>query len=113
VEFRLAKSDVFFYIVCKECSSYASLNLFYAFKGTHDCFIYLALHNKISCNLRRINSYKPINPFKSNFSANRKLPSSYLFWAVKRLMDYLQLSYSFKREKHGETEKVQPALSVG
>jgi hypothetical protein len=24
----------------------------------------------------------------------------------------LQLSYSFKREKHGDTERVQPALSV-
>jgi hypothetical protein len=46
-------------------------------------------------------------------TANRILPSSYLFWAVKRLVDYLYLSYSFKREKHGETEKVQPALSVG
>jgi hypothetical protein len=29
------------------------------------------------------------NPFQSNFSANRTLPSSYLFWAVKRLVDYL------------------------
>jgi hypothetical protein len=29
------------------------------------------------------------NPFQSNFSANRILPSSYLFWAVKRLVDYL------------------------
>jgi hypothetical protein len=25
-----------------------------------------------------------LNPFQSNFSANRILPSSYLFWAVKR-----------------------------
>jgi hypothetical protein len=53
------------------------------------------------------------NPFQSNFSANRILPSSYLFWAVKRLVDYVKLSYSFKREKHGETERVQPVLSVG
>jgi hypothetical protein len=30
-----------------------------------------------------------INPFQSNFSANRILPSSYLFWAVKGLVDYL------------------------
>jgi hypothetical protein len=30
-----------------------------------------------------------INPFQSNISANRILPSSYLFWAVKRLLDYL------------------------
>jgi hypothetical protein len=29
-----------------------------------------------------------INPFQSTFSANRILPSSYLFWAVKRLVDY-------------------------
>jgi hypothetical protein len=29
------------------------------------------------------------NPFLSNFFANRILPSSYLFWAVKRLVDYL------------------------
>jgi hypothetical protein len=36
-----------------------------------------------------------------------------MFWAGKRLVDYLQLSYSFKREKHRETESVQPALSVG
>jgi hypothetical protein len=46
-----------------------------------------------------------INPFQSNFSANRILPSSYLFWEVKRLVDYLKLSYSFKREnmeKHKE-----------
>jgi hypothetical protein len=26
---------------------------------------------------------------KSNFSVNRLLPSSNLFWAVKRLVDYL------------------------
>jgi hypothetical protein len=30
-----------------------------------------------------------LNPFQSNFSANRILPSSYLFFAVKRLVDYL------------------------
>jgi hypothetical protein len=29
------------------------------------------------------------NPFHSNFSVNLILPSSYLFWAVKRLVDYL------------------------
>jgi hypothetical protein len=54
-----------------------------------------------------------INPFQSNFSANRILPSDYLFWAGKRLVDYLSLSYSSKREKHRETERVQPAPSVG
>jgi hypothetical protein len=30
-----------------------------------------------------------VNPFQSNFSATRTLPSSYLFWAGKRLGDYL------------------------
>jgi hypothetical protein len=39
------------------------------------------------------------NPFQSNFSATRILPSSYLFWAGKRLMDYLSLSHSFKTKK--------------
>jgi hypothetical protein len=29
------------------------------------------------------------NPFKSIFCATRILPSSYLFWAGKRLVDYL------------------------
>jgi hypothetical protein len=44
------------------------------------------------------------NPFQSNFSANRILPSSYLFWAVKRLVDYLELPYSFN-EKNMEKQK--------
>jgi hypothetical protein len=44
------------------------------------------------------------NPFQSNFSAIHILPSSYLFWAGKRLVDYLQLSYSFKREKQKQKE---------
>jgi hypothetical protein len=55
------------------------------------------------------NVLQKISPFQSNFSANRILPNSYLFWAVKRLVDY----YRFKREKHGDTERVQPALSLG
>jgi hypothetical protein len=45
-----------------------------------------------------------INPFQSNFSATRILPSSYLFWAGKRLVDYLSLSYILKREKHKQKE---------
>jgi hypothetical protein len=32
---------------------------------------------------------KRFNPFQSNFSATRILPSSYLFWAWKRLVGYL------------------------
>jgi hypothetical protein len=34
-------------------------------------------------------SFLCFNLFQSNFSANRILPSSYLFWVVKRLVDYL------------------------
>jgi hypothetical protein len=30
-----------------------------------------------------------INPFQPNFSVTRILPSSYLFWAGKRLVGYL------------------------
>jgi hypothetical protein len=46
-----------------------------------------------------------VNPFQSNFSATRILPNSYLFWAGKRLVDYLELSYSFKRENHKQKQK--------
>jgi hypothetical protein len=38
-----------------------------------------------------------INPFQSNFSATRILPSSYLFWAGKRLVDYLSVLHEEKR----------------
>jgi hypothetical protein len=44
------------------------------------------------------------NPFQYNFSATRILPSSYLFWAGKRLVDYLQLSSSITREKQKQKE---------
>jgi hypothetical protein len=44
-------------------------------------------------------------PFQFNFSATRILPSSCLFWAGKRLVGYLYLSYSFKREKHTQNLK--------
>ena len=37
----------------------------------------------------RCHKTRDINPFQSNFSANRILPSSYLLWAGKRLVDYL------------------------
>jgi hypothetical protein len=42
---------------------------------------YLELHNCHS-------QLRYFNRFQSNFSAKRVLPSSYLFWAVKRLVDY-------------------------
>jgi hypothetical protein len=38
------------------------------------------------------------NPFQSKFSTNCILPSSCLFWAGKRLVDYLWLSYSLKEK---------------
>jgi hypothetical protein len=31
---------------------------------------------------------RDVNPFQSNFSATRILPSCYLFWAGKRLVNY-------------------------
>jgi hypothetical protein len=40
--------------------------------------------------LKWISTFKiHLNPFQTNCSANRILPSSYLFWAVKRLVDYM------------------------
>jgi hypothetical protein len=53
------------------------------------------------------------NPFQSSFSANRILPSSYLFLDGKEVGGLLVIILQFKREKHGETERVQPVLSVG
>jgi hypothetical protein len=50
------------------------------------------MHNVYSGELFSINFIlfvaSRFNPFQSNFSANRILPSSYLFWAGKRLVDY-------------------------
>jgi hypothetical protein len=43
--------------------------------------------NLISFSITYLNRLEyRFNPFQSNFSANRILPSSYLFWAVKRLV---------------------------
>jgi hypothetical protein len=44
------------------------------------------------------------NTFQSNFSANRILSSSYLFWAVKRLVDYCNYPTVLK-EKNVEKQK--------
>jgi hypothetical protein len=44
------------------------------------------------------------NPFQSNFSTTLILASSYSFWAEKRLLGYLYLSYRFKREKQKQEE---------
>jgi hypothetical protein len=47
-----------------------------------------------------------LNPFQSNFSANRILPGSYLFWAVKRLVDYLYSNCpTVLKEKNLEEQK--------
>jgi hypothetical protein len=45
-----------------------------------------------------------LNPFQSNFSANRILPSCYLFWAAKRLVDYCNYPTVLK-EKNIEKQK--------
>jgi hypothetical protein len=55
------------------------------FKGLIKSF--MQFNNVIAAEISWIR--KKLNPFQSNFSANRTLPSSYLFWAVKRLVDYL------------------------
>jgi hypothetical protein len=44
------------------------------------------------------------NPFQSNFSANRILRSSYLFWAGRRLVDYFNYPTVLK-EKNIEKQK--------
>jgi hypothetical protein len=49
-------------------------------------------------------NYFQINPFKSNFSANRILPSSYSFWEVKSLVDYWYYPTVLK-EKNMEVQK--------
>jgi hypothetical protein len=36
-----------------------------------------------------------LNPFQSNFSANRILPSSYLFWPGKSLVELLVIILQF------------------
>jgi hypothetical protein len=46
-----------------------------------------------------------INPFQSNFSANRILPSSYLFLAVKRLVDSCNYPTILKEKKSMEKQK--------
>jgi hypothetical protein len=44
-----------------------------------------------------------INPFQSNFSATCILPISYLFWAGKRLVDYLSLLHEGKRRTDSDS----------
>jgi hypothetical protein len=64
---------------------------FRSYVGPRPIFLFLAL-------------FLIFNPFQSNSSATHILPSSYLFWAGKKLVDYLQLSYSFKRVKQKQKE---------
>ena len=49
--------------------------------------IYLPTNAHVNCLKNNIKIY--IKPFQTNFSANCILPSSYLFWAGRRLVDYL------------------------
>jgi hypothetical protein len=39
------------------------------------------------------------SPFQSNFSANRIIPSSHLFWAGKRLVDYFNYPTVLKEKQ--------------
>jgi hypothetical protein len=55
---------------------------FGGFKGKKNCFSPVVKSHYGGRNCQ-------FNPFQFSFSANRMLPSSYLFWAVKRLVDYL------------------------
>jgi hypothetical protein len=55
----------------------------------HTCYIPCLSHSSLFDHPNNIGwGVLMINPFQSNFSANRILPSSYLFWAVKKLVDY-------------------------
>jgi hypothetical protein len=57
-----------------------------------------------------------LNPFQSNFSATRILPNSYLFWAGKRLVDYLSVLHEEKRRTgsgSGAGEHTQQKKRVG
>jgi hypothetical protein len=47
---------------------------------------------------RCVRKYSWLNPFQSNFSATHILPSSYLFWAGKGLVDYLSVLHEEKRQ---------------
>jgi hypothetical protein len=79
-------------------------------ESTHGCYITIKIYAEVTIEETR-NGYKydlhtpavlrvfinslsilsqdGFNPFQSNFSATRILPSSYLFWAGKRFVDYL------------------------
>jgi hypothetical protein len=49
---------------------------------------FVARNNKLQVKLNHWRKVRGLNPFQSNFSANRILPSAYLFWAGKRLVGY-------------------------
>ena len=59
---------------------------------------FLQTHRTLKAKTHPYNSQR-FNPFQSNFSANRILPSPYLLWAGKRLMDYLLAKVRTTREK--------------
>jgi hypothetical protein len=52
-----------------------------------------------------IHSKRWANPVQSNFSANRILPSSYLFWAVKGWWITCNYPTVLKEEKNIEKQK--------
>jgi hypothetical protein len=52
-------------------------------------------------------------PFPIQFFCQPHTPQLLFVLGGKKVGGLLVISYSFKGEKHGETERVQPALSVG
>jgi hypothetical protein len=54
-----------------------------------------------------------LNPFQSNFSATHIPPSSYLFWSGTGSWITCNYPTVLKEKNKTETERVQPALSVG
>jgi hypothetical protein len=62
----------------------------YVVKFINILYDYIAFCFQIPSRLaQKSHNNASLNPFQPNFSANRILPSSYLFWTVKRLVDYL------------------------
>jgi hypothetical protein len=64
--------------------------------NSHGCHV-ISHPIKLTRNYTGLWGISKINPFQSNFSATRILPSSYLFWAGKRLVDYLSVLHEEKR----------------
>jgi hypothetical protein len=68
-------------------------------------------HLNVACTFLLVTVLRHVNPFQSNFSATRILPSSYLFWAGKRLVDSSSVLHEEKRRTgsdSGAGEQTRP-----